>query len=117
MAKVRRTVSLDAELWERVEEWTAENEAGTVNAAVGLLVKSALDGSDEAARSVEQSGVLVAELQDRIEDLKRQLDVKDGQIEAANRLADQAQRLHLAAETKHETDETRGFWSRLFGNQ
>lgn len=135
MAKVHKSLRIEAELAERVTALRdgEEAEAATYNRVIAAGVDAL--GKPQAEAQETESGALVDSLSDHIETLKRQnaelssqLRIKDEQLEALTTITKQAQTLqaietHKAIEApKQEAQaveveqvEKRGFWARLFG--
>lgn len=134
MSKIHKTVRLEPELAERIENLRAEEET---SAAVYIRVLSAgvstLEGAPEnvseplsTPQAPEDAAALVDALQAHVDSLRaevesyrNQLEVKDAQILSLTEVTKGAQLLHGMSEQKQlEDTETkakrRGWFSRLF---
>lgn len=138
MAKVHKSLRIDAELAERVRRAVADGESES--AAYCRLIAAGLEASegpcegDSAESGQDHAGgqdaagealtealrAHIADLSAEVETLRGQLEVKDAQITSLTRITEQSQTLHAVSERKAlETAEAkghrRGLMARLFG--
>lgn len=112
MAKVHKTLRLDEELADRAKaaQRPGESEAATL----ARLIEAGLDSLE----GTQGRSALVAALEANISDLRQQVAIKDGQIEALQGITKAAQALHGASEVAHvkslEDGKQPGRWARAW---
>ena len=108
MGKVSKTIRLEEELAQSVEELRQDGETDTALyirvIAAGVEAYKEKEGAQERTESAvsslqaeQDSGAqtaLITALQEHINDLQKQLETKDGQIEALQNITQAAQALH-----------------------
>ena len=115
MAKVHKTLRLEEGLADRAKaaQRPGESEAATL----ARLIEAGLD-SLEGTQGGSGDSALVAALEANIADLRQQVAIKDGQIEALQGITKAAQALHGASEVAHvkslEDGKQPGRWARAW---
>ena len=113
MGKISKTIRLEEELEQSVEELRQDGETDTalyVRVIAAGVEAYKEEGAQERTKSAvsslqdnQQDGTqtaLITALQEHINDLQKQLDTKDGQIEALQNITQAAQALHGGAIVK-----------------